>query len=138
MFVLELSKDQVVGICVTDEIKLVGYLICTPYDTDWHLMTIAVAPERQHQGLGRMLLTEMINRLPDGEKARITLEVRKSNNSAITLYKEFGFKAIGIRRGYYQDVGEDAVIMWRSPGTLSGTLDDIPNVAPDVRLQEEI
>jgi ribosomal-protein-alanine N-acetyltransferase len=65
-----------------------------------------------------------------GEEARLTLEVRESNQGAIDLYARFGFLAAGIRRRYYQDNGEDALIMWRTPSTLEGRLDDVPNARP--------
>src|SRR5436309_3095025 len=65
-----------------------------------------------------------------GENARFTLEVRRSNSVAIHLYEREGFRAAGMRRRYYQDNGEDALVMWRTPATLSGSLDDVPNPGP--------
>jgi ribosomal-protein-alanine N-acetyltransferase len=65
--------------------------------------------------------------------ARFTLEVRRSNPAAIALYERHGFRAAGLRRRYYQDNGEDAVVMWRTPATLRGTLDDIPNAVDPFR-----
>jgi ribosomal-protein-alanine N-acetyltransferase len=62
--------------------------------------------------------------------ARFTLEVRRSNDVAIHLYEREGFRAAGLRRRYYQDNGEDALVMWRTPATLAGTLDDVPNPGP--------
>jgi ribosomal-protein-alanine N-acetyltransferase len=53
-----------------------------------------------------------------------------SNAGAIRLYERFGFRAAGMRRRYYQDNGEDALIMWRTPATLEGRLDDIPAAGP--------
>ena len=50
----------------------------------------------------------------------------RSNAGAITLYERFGFRSAGVRRRYYQDNGEDAIVMWRTPATLRGTLDDVP------------
>jgi len=61
-----------------------------------------------------------------GAGAQITLEVRPTNVGAIALYKQFGFLAAGSRPRYYQDNGEDAVIMWRTEATLRGELDDVP------------
>jgi ribosomal-protein-alanine N-acetyltransferase len=58
--------------------------------------------------------------------AQLTLEVRRSNTGAIALYERLGFRAAGVRRRYYQDNGEDAIVMWRTPATLRGTLDDVP------------
>ena len=52
--------------------------------------------------------------------------MRRSNTGAITLYERFGFRSAGVRRRYYQDNGEDAIVMWRTPATLRGTLDDVP------------
>jgi [ribosomal protein S18]-alanine N-acetyltransferase len=63
-----------------------------------------------------------------GDDARITLEVRPTNEAALRLYESLGFSAAGRRPRYYQDNGEDAVIMWRTPATLVGRTDDIPNV----------
>ena len=63
-------------------------------------------------------------------RTRFTLEVRRSNAGAIVLYERFGFKVAGLRRRYYQDNGEDAFVMWRTPATLEGRLDDVPNAQP--------
>ena len=49
-----------------------------------------------------------------------------SNTGAIRLYESFGFRSAGVRRRYYQDNGEDALVMWRTPATLRGSLDDVP------------
>jgi ribosomal-protein-alanine N-acetyltransferase len=53
--------------------------------------------------------------------------VRRTNDGAIALYERFGFRVAGVRRRYYQDNGEDAYVMWRTPATLRGTLEDVPN-----------
>jgi ribosomal-protein-alanine N-acetyltransferase len=75
------------------------------------------------------MLTDLLRRI-DGPRARFTLEVRESNAAAIRLYERFGFRAAGHRRRYYQDNGEDAVVMWRTASTLAGRLDDVPNASP--------
>ena len=62
--------------------------------------------------------------------APYTLEVRVSNAPAIRLYERFGFMSAGVRRRYYSDNQEDALIMWRTPMTLQGSLDDVPNAGP--------
>jgi ribosomal-protein-alanine N-acetyltransferase len=89
-------------------------------------MNIAVAPEHRRRGVARRLLAELFERA-GGDSARYTLEVRRSNQEAIDLYESEGFRAAGLRPRYYQDNGEDALIMWRTPATLAGTLDDVPN-----------
>jgi ribosomal-protein-alanine N-acetyltransferase len=135
MFVLELSKQS--GICLAatargaldGQQQLIGYLICSRYDTVWHVMNVAVDIEHQRKGLASALLAELYAQVDD-ENARYTLEVRRSNLLAIRLYEREGFRAAGIRRRYYQDNGEDALVMWRTPATLAGSLDDVPNPGP--------
>ncbi|HEX2015597.1 MAG TPA: ribosomal protein S18-alanine N-acetyltransferase [Solirubrobacteraceae bacterium] len=134
MFVLELSKPS--GICLaavgpgrsTGERRLLGYLICSRYDTVWHLMNVAVDPAEVRRGVATALLTRLYEQA--GQDARYTLEVRPSNRVAIALYERDGFRGAGIRQRYYQDNGEDALIMWRTPATLAGSLDDVPAVDP--------
>ena len=78
------------------------------------------------------LLLELLERVSD-EGARFTLEVRTSNLAAIALYERFGFRAAGTRRRYYQDNGEDALIMWR---TRDGAGRGVPNAATARRVAE--
>jgi ribosomal-protein-alanine N-acetyltransferase len=140
MFVLELSKQT--GICLAaceraptgggagvPSERLAGYLICSRYDTVWHVMNVAVDLSRQRMGLASRLLAELYARVGD-ESARFTLEVRRSNAVAIHLYEREGFRAAGTRRRYYQDNGEDALVMWRTPATRQGSLEDVPNPGP--------
>jgi ribosomal-protein-alanine N-acetyltransferase len=129
MFVLELSKSWGICLAAVDGRRLVGYLICSRYDTVWHVMNIAVDVDRQHRGVASALLAELFARVGHDD-ARYTLEVRRSNDVAIHLYEREGFRAAGLRRRYYQDNGEDALVMWRTPATLAGTLDDVPNPGP--------
>jgi [ribosomal protein S18]-alanine N-acetyltransferase len=113
MFVLELSKPS--GICLTafEDGVMVGYLVCSRYDTVWHLMNVAVEPARQRQGIATALLVRLFEQA-DRPNEQYTLEVRTSNDPAIRLYERFGFRAAGRRRGYYHDNREDALIMWRT------------------------
>jgi ribosomal-protein-alanine N-acetyltransferase len=129
MFVLELSKHSGICLAAVRERRLVGYLICSRYDTVWHVMNVAVDADSQRQGLASALLAELYERVGDS-RARFTLEVRPSNAAAIHLYEREGFRAAGMRRRYYQDNGEDALVMWRTPATLEGSLDDVPNPGP--------
>ncbi len=128
MFVLELSKPS--GICLAalrDE-RIVAYVICSRYDTVWHVMNVAVDPSARRAGVATGMLDALLAEIAD-PRARLTLEVRRSNAAAIALYERFGFRSAGTRRRYYQDNGEDALIMWRTPATLAGTLDDVPGVS---------
>ncbi|MHB8241365.1 MAG: ribosomal protein S18-alanine N-acetyltransferase [Solirubrobacteraceae bacterium] len=129
MFVLELSKQSGICLAAVSEGRLVGYLICSRYDTVWHVMNVAVDIDQQRKGLASALLAELYEQVGDSH-ARFTLEVRPSNHVAIHLYERDGFRAAGLRRRYYQDNGEDALVMWRTPATLEGTLEDVPNPRP--------
>ena len=129
MFVLELSKASGICLAAVNAGRLVGYLICSRYDTVWHVMNVAVDVDHQRRGIASALLAELYERVDD-EHARFTLEVRRSNDIAIHLYERDGFRAAGIRKRYYQDNGEDAVVMWRTPATLAGSLEDVPNPGP--------
>ena len=133
MFVLELSKPS--GVCLAawrgDPSRLVGYCVCSRYDTVWHIMNVAVDPDERRTHVATTLLQALIERVRD-PAAQFTLEVRTSNRGAIRLYERFGFLTAGIRRRYYQDNGEDARIMWRTPSTLQGRMDDVPAAAGPV------
>ena len=128
MFVLELSKPTGLCLAACRDGRLTGYTICSRYDTVWHVMNIAVAPEARRRGVATALLGELYARA--GEHSQFTLEVRRTNQGAIDLYHREGFRIAGMRRRYYQDNGEDALIMWRTPATLRGRLDDVPDADP--------
>jgi [ribosomal protein S18]-alanine N-acetyltransferase len=110
MFVLELSKPS--GICLAARAgdQLVGYLVCSRYDQVWHLMNVAVAPEQRRSGVATRLIGTLFGEA--GPELPFTLEVRVSNREAIVMYERFGFRSAGVRRRYYHDNGEDALIMW--------------------------
>ncbi|HEX2126975.1 MAG TPA: ribosomal protein S18-alanine N-acetyltransferase, partial [Thermoleophilaceae bacterium] len=95
------------------EERLVGYLVCSRYDTVWHLMNIAVDDRLRRQGIATTLLERLFEQA-DRPSEQYTLEVRTSNDAAIRLYERFGFRASGRRRAYYHDNREDALIMWRT------------------------
>ncbi len=120
MFVLELSKPT--GICLAALLdgRIVGYVVCSRYVDDWHVMNIAVDPNLRRQGIASTLLESLFAQA-DGPGEQYTLEVRPSNVSAIGLYERFGFYTAGKRRGYYHDNREDALIMWRKSGTGTHT-----------------
>jgi ribosomal-protein-alanine N-acetyltransferase len=129
MFVLELSKPAGVCLAALRDGEMLGYLICSRYDTVWHIMNVAVDPEKRRRGIATAMLSDLFRRV-DAQTERFTLEVRESNRGAILLYESFGFRAAGRRRRYYQDNGEDAVVMWRTQSTLRGSFDDVPNASP--------
>ena len=124
MFVLELSKPSGICLAATRAGRVVGYLVCSRYDTVWHVMNVAVDDRARRQGIATVLLDHLFAEA-DAPGERYTLEVRTSNTAAIALYERFGFRAAGRRRGYYHDNREDAVIMWRiSPEPSEGHAGD--------------
>ena len=129
MFVLELSTPGGICLAASASGRLAAYLVCSRYDTVWHIMNVAVDPDQRNNGIGTALIERLLEEVGDAN-ARYTLEVRTSNTGAIRLYERFGFRAAGLRRRYSQDNGEDALIMWRTPATLEGRLDDIPAAGP--------
>ena len=113
LFVSELalrsSRVYMVGRVGREVIAYAGLMMSL---TDGHITTIAVDPEWQRQGVAtRMLVTLAQEAIARGATA-LTLEVRLSHQGAQRLYQRFGFKAVGVRKGYYADTGEDALIMW--------------------------
>ena len=94
MFVLELSKPS--GVCLAAEAdgELVGYLICSRYDTVWHVMNVAVDPDLRRRGIATALIAALLDRI--GPEAAVTLEVRRSNTGAIALYERFAFRSAGV------------------------------------------
>jgi [ribosomal protein S18]-alanine N-acetyltransferase len=119
MFAGELSKPS--SICLgafdAESGRLAGYLIISRYVDAWHVMNLAVAPALRRRGIATALLERLFDQTAGESRRGYTLEVRVSNDAAIKLYEQMGFKARGIRRGYYTDNREDALIMWRDPVT---------------------
>ena len=117
MFAGELAKPSSIclGAIESDKEELVGYLIISRYVDAWHVMNIAVAPEYRRRGIARSLMERLFEVTARDARRGYTLEVRVSNDAAIRLYEELGFKTRGIRRGYYTDNREDALIMWKDP-----------------------
>lgn len=77
-----------------------------------HITTIAVDPDHRKQGLGRQLMEELLSRAVERGAVCSTLEVRAGNEEAIKLYESLGYIRAGLRKGYYPDNKEDAVVMW--------------------------
>ena len=116
MFVLELSKPSSVCLCAFENDVLLGYLVAARYARIWHVMNVSVNPDHRRRGIASRLLCELFAKTADpaGQSVHYTLEVRVSNETAITMYRRNGFKAAGVRTRYYADNHEDALIMWRS------------------------
>jgi len=119
MFASELAKPSSICLGAFEGDGLTGYLIISRYVDAWHVMNIAVDPAYRRRGIASMLFRRLFDITADDEQRGYTLEVRVSNTGAIELYEELGFEPRGIRRGYYTDNHEDALIMWREPGSAA-------------------
>ncbi|MGH3078979.1 MAG: ribosomal protein S18-alanine N-acetyltransferase [Gaiellaceae bacterium] len=118
MFAAELRKPSSIAIgAYLEEGELVGYAFVSRYVDAWHVMNVAVSPTFRRRGIASTLLERLFELTASDPRRGYTLEVRVSNAEAIRLYERLGFEARGIRRGYYTDNREDALIMWREPAT---------------------
>ena len=116
MFAGELAKPSSICLGAFDEEgRLAGYLIVSRYVDAWHVMNVAVAVSHRRRGIARALLERLFEVTASDGHRGYTLEVRVSNEGAIKLYERLGFVARGVRRGYYTDNREDALIMWKDP-----------------------
>jgi len=114
MFAAELRKPGSIAIgAFLAEGELVGYAFVSRYVDAWHVMNVAVSPGFRRRGIATTLLERLFEVTEADPRRGYTLEVRVSNTDAIRLYERLGFESRGIRRGYYTDNREDALIMWR-------------------------
>jgi ribosomal-protein-alanine N-acetyltransferase len=90
---------------------VLGFIIYWLVHDEVHVLNVATDPDWRRQGIGRRLLVAAVEQGRARGARLITLEVRRSNFSALSLYRDMGFRAVGIRPNYYVDEGEDAVVM---------------------------
>jgi [ribosomal protein S18]-alanine N-acetyltransferase len=121
-YLVALARGTVVGY---------GGLMC--YGDEAHVTNIAVEPEQHRRKIGTRLLYELIREAKRMGATAVSLEVRVSNWPAQRLYGHFGFRPVGVRKGYYQETSEDALVMWtddiRTPEydrLLDGVIDQVP------------
>ena len=94
------------------ENKVVGFVGTWIVLDESHITNIAVHPNYRKQGISSKLLEELLKYCKSQGCVAYTLEVRSSNKSALALYKKYGFEQDGVRKGYYEDNKEDAILMW--------------------------
>jgi len=91
---------------------VVGYCGLMIVEDDGHITNLAVDPAWHRRGVATVLLLDQARTAPSLGVRHLTLEVRASNVGAQELYRRFGFAPVGVRRGYYAETGEDAIVMW--------------------------
>lgn len=113
-FIDELTTNQMaVYVVAVSGREIIGYGGLWRILDEGHITNIAVHPEFRRCGAGSRIMDKLLEICQREGIKSLTLEVRKSNIPAQRLYENYGFKAEGIRKGYYSDTGEDALIMWR-------------------------
>ena len=113
LFLSEMSEPRNRAYLVARlEREVVGYAGLMSYGEEAHVTTIAVDPDEHRRKIGTRLLLELVRRAREMGARAISLEVRVSNWGAQRMYGRFGFRPVGVRKGYYQETGEDALVMW--------------------------
>ena len=110
----EASNDFACYVVAFDDAEIIGFAGCWISFEEAQVTNIALTSARRGRGLGKVLMEKLMCAAAARGAERMTLEVRPSNTPAIRLYEGLGFSAIGVRRGYYQDNGEDALLMWHT------------------------
>jgi [ribosomal protein S18]-alanine N-acetyltransferase len=95
-----------------DRRELIGFGCFWAILDEAHITLLGIHPQYQGQGWGKLLLSSLLQKAREINMIRATLEVRESNQIAIRLYEQYGFQILGRRKKYYQDTGEDGLIMW--------------------------
>lgn len=111
-FLTELSNKISTYNCISNNDKCIGYIGYWKIMDEAHVTNISIHPDFQNKKLAHRLILSMIDECYRKKIKYITLEVRVTNERAIHLYEKFGFKSLGVRKKYYQDNNEDALIMW--------------------------
>lgn len=111
-FLQELENPLASYFVAAAEQIIMGYAGIWKIFDEGHITNIAVSPDFRNNGVGTILLTEMIKVCKEQGIQRFTLEVRRSNKHALQLYLKFGFQEVGVRKNYYGN--EDALILWKT------------------------
>jgi [ribosomal protein S18]-alanine N-acetyltransferase len=90
--------------------EFIGFLVAHRIDADWELENMVVASKARRRGVGARLLGELLAQARSAHAREIFLEVRESNHNARALYRKLGFEETGLRKGYYSDPPEDAIL----------------------------
>ena len=106
-------NDRTVYLVAEDEGEIIAYGGLWKIFDEGHITNIAVVPGRRREHIGEKLVGELIDLTRAEGISNWTLEVRADNDPAIALYEKLGFRSVGLRKGYYEYDGMDAVIMWK-------------------------
>ena len=116
LFQQELDNERSYYVVLLDDDVVIGYAGFWKIFDEGHIMNIAVAPEYRGQHLSHLLMKSFLDFAVQNDIRYLTLEVREGNVPARNLYYQYGFQDAGVRKGYYQDNGENAIVMWADLG----------------------
>lgn len=109
-----LTRDDAMFLVVEEKGRILGYCGLLMVLDEGDITNVAVALERQREGIGHFLMESLIRLAAERGVTTIHLEVRVGNETAVRLYERMGFQRDGIRKGYYQEPVEDALLMTRT------------------------
>ena len=112
-FLAELSNPVAQYLLLVKKDRIYGYCGIWKVVDEGHITNLCIDPREQDKGLGQFMMEQVFKSAKIDNICRLTLEVRVSNEKAIFMYEKLGFESAGLRKGYYEDTGEDACIMWR-------------------------
>lgn len=110
----EASNDFACYIVALEDVEIIGFGGCWISFEEAQVTNIALTSAQRGRGLGKVLMAKLMRAAAERGAERMTLEVRPSNTPALRLYEGLGFAAIGVRKKYYQDNDEDAILMWHT------------------------
>jgi ribosomal-protein-alanine N-acetyltransferase len=123
-FLYEMEQNRVARCWVMrEDLRVVGYVCLWEIGDEIHITNVAVHPDWRRRGIGRTLLSHILDDARRRGIRMVALEVRPSNREARPLYESFGFRVVGRRKGYYYDTGEDALVMEASLAPERGRTD---------------
>ncbi|WAM34030.1 ribosomal protein S18-alanine N-acetyltransferase [Caldicellulosiruptor morganii] len=111
-FLAEMENENAIYFVYEEDSKVWGFAGMYHIIDEGHITNIAVHPQKRKQGIGRALLSALLCYAKENGMVALTLEVRSKNIPAISLYKRFGFEEAGLRKNYYTNPPDDAIIMW--------------------------
>jgi [ribosomal protein S18]-alanine N-acetyltransferase len=106
-----LRQRNCIGMVAEHEDRVVGFMIYELHKTRIHVLNFAVATECHRQGVGGQMVAKLVAKLSAQRRSRIVLEVRETNLAAQLFFREAGFRAVSVLRGFYEDTPEDAYLM---------------------------
>jgi [ribosomal protein S18]-alanine N-acetyltransferase len=110
-FIRCLRQRNCIGMVAEHEDRVVGFMIYELHKTRIHVLNFAVVKAYRHCGVGSQMIAKLIAKLSVQRRSRIVLEVRETNLDAQLFFRENGFRAVSVLRGYYADTPEDAYLM---------------------------